>query len=95
MRLVELVAVVLVGGLVAWAVLRVSTRSSAPPRDRWTTDVRTLPDGTVVVRIVRPGQHPREVQQLAPGLGEPEFSEALMAAQSRAEEQAAALNHLG
>jgi hypothetical protein len=90
-RLLELVALLAIAALIGWLLLRAaqaqSTRSA-----RWQVAERTDQDGTVIVEVVRPGQHPRRVRALPPTLEADAFDWELAQARADAEAQAAALN---
>ncbi len=67
-------------------------QAEAARSDHWRVGERTEPDGTVVVEVVRAGQHGRRVRALPPGLPAEEFDWELAQARSEAEAQASALN---
>ena len=59
---------------------------------RWRVGVHTRDDGTMVVQLERPGEAPRTLRELPPGMDAVDFESDLRLAVEDAEAQAAALN---
>ena len=59
---------------------------------RWRVGVHTRDDGTMVVQLERPGEAPRTLRELPPGMDALDFESDLRLAVEEAEAQAAALN---
>lgn len=91
MRIVEVLALVVVAVGVGLLVLRL-LQAEAARGDHWRVAERTEADGTVVVEVVRAGQHGRRVRELPPDLPSEQFDWDLAQARSDTEAQAAALN---
>jgi hypothetical protein len=61
-------------------------------RPRWRVGVHTREDGTMVVQLERPGEPPRTLRELPPGMDPTEFAAELRIAVEDAEAHAAELN---
>jgi hypothetical protein len=79
--------------LTAWvAGFAIVLRRLGRRRPRWRVGVHTREDGTMVVQLERPGEPPRTLRELPPGMDAIEFESDLRVAVEDGEAQAAALN---
>jgi hypothetical protein len=85
-----LVLVLLTAWVAGFVVLVRRLGSRRAPR--WRVGVHTRDDGTMVVQLERPGEAPRTLRELPPGMDAVEFESDLRLAVEDGEAQAAALN---
>ena len=79
--------------LTAWvAGIFLVLRNIRRRRPRWQVGVHSRGDGTMLVQLERPGEAPRTLQELPPGMDAVDFESDLRLAVEDAEAQAAALN---
>ena len=91
MRGLEALAVLLL--LTAWGGgVLIILRQLRMRRPRWRVGVHTRDDGTMVVQLERPGEPPRTLRELPPGIDATDFASDLRLAVEEAEAQAAELN---
>ena len=91
MRAVEALLVLVL--LTAWvAGLLLILRRIRLGKPRWRVGVHSRRDGTTLVQLERPGEAPRTLRELPPGMDAVDFESDLRLAVEQAEAQAAALN---
>lgn len=79
---------IVAGGAATVAIVRHLLRASAP----WRAESHTRPDGTVEISVRRPGEQPRLVRAIPPGLDAVDFVADVELAMEDAQQQADVLN---